>query len=326
MNCSFLRRHARALLLALVLLLGCLPAHGETAAPIHLYLGIPFDPGTVEMVTDILAKEKNATFEMNPNGGLCGDARNIEEYGYLFDIQVDFSDGQPQRAYSFATGKEFTRYPPAIERIRLNSLQNARITPEEGKERIPADLQQYLDMAAQLTAQYGQPDIQYFESSRMEDKHYIHYQFPDNRWDLDALLQVIDNDRRLTAHSVWGNVALEARVDLGVTYEGVSVSQIILYFYPTAAEGTVTLSTLDGAMIEMNGAHHVEIVGIELKAGRDKGIYVESSENIKIADCQISKFADSGVLLKNSKMHRLAVCLRMQVLMLFLLTQTPQQL
>ena len=235
MNCSFLRRHARALLLALILLLGCaiLPAHGETAAPIHLYLGIPFDTGTVEMDTDILAKEKNTTFEMNPNGVLTGYACNIEEYGYLFDIQVDFSDGQPQRAYSFATGKEFTRYPPAIERVRLNSLQNARITPEEGKERIPADLQQYLDMAVQLTAQYGQPDIQYFESSRMEDKRYIHYQFPDNRWDLDALLEVIDNDRRLNARTVWGNVTLEAKVDLGVTYEGVSVSQIILSFYPT---------------------------------------------------------------------------------------------
>ena len=98
MNCSFLRRHARALLLALILLLGCLPAHGETAAPIHLYLGIPFDTGTVEMVTDILAKEKNATFEMNPNGVLTGYACNIEEYGYLFDLSIDFSDGQPQRA------------------------------------------------------------------------------------------------------------------------------------------------------------------------------------------------------------------------------------
>ena len=233
MNRSFLRRHARALLLAFILLLGCLHAHAETTLPLHLYLGIPFDTGTVEMVTEILAKEKNAAFEMNPNGGLCGDARNIEEYGYLFDIQVDFSDGQPQIGHSFETDQEIIRIPPAIERIRLNSLQNARITPEEGKERIPADLQQYLDMAAQLTAQYGQPDIQYFESSRMEDKHYIHYQFPDNRWDLDALLEVIDNDRRLTAHTVWGNVALEAKVDLGVTYEGVSVSQIILSFYPT---------------------------------------------------------------------------------------------
>ena len=142
-----------ALLLAILLILVILPAHGETASPLYIYLGIPFDTGTVGMVTDILAKEKNATFEMNPNGVLTGYACNIEEYGYLFDLSIDFSDGQPQRAYSFVTGEEFTRYPPAIERILLHSLQNTRITPEEGKQRIPADIQQYLDMMQQMTRQ-----------------------------------------------------------------------------------------------------------------------------------------------------------------------------
>ena len=231
MNCSFLRRHARALLLALVLLLGCLPAHGETTAPIHLYLGIPFDTGTVEMVTDVLAKEKNATFEMNPNGGLCGDARNIEEYGYLFDIQVDFSDGQPQRAYSFVTGKEFTRYPPAIERVLLRTDLPGWRDINEALPYVPVMIDQYMDMFQQLTRQYGQPDIQYFTASPLHDHQYKLYEFPDGQWHPDIMRQIVTEDDRLVARSYWGNVVLQLEIDLGVRYKNFYYADIHLSYY-----------------------------------------------------------------------------------------------
>ncbi len=223
-----------AVVLVSILLLVCaiLPAHGETDSSLHLYLDIPFDTGTVEMVTDILAKEKNAIFEMNPNGVLTGYACNIEEYGYLFDLSIDFSDGQPQIGYSFESDEEIIRTPPAIERILLHSLQPARITLQEAQERIPAEIRQYLDMVEQMTGQYGQPDVQYFKSSRMNGKKYINYMFEDGKWDSALMQQVIDTDHRLIAYTVWGNVVLELDVDLGVTYEGVCISNIILYYYP----------------------------------------------------------------------------------------------
>ena len=227
-----------ALLLAFLLIPVILPAHAESTDSLHLYLGIPFDTSTVEMVTDILAKEKNAIFEMNPNGVLTGYACNIEEYGYLFDLSIDFSDGQPQRAYSFVTGEEFTRYPPAIERILLHSLQNTRITPEEGKQRIPADIQQYLDMMQQMTRQYGQPDVQFFKTSRMNGNKTIRYQFEDGQWTADRLQQVVDQDQRLVAYTVWGNITLQLEVDLAWRYEGVYLSLIDLIYEPVNhAEG-----------------------------------------------------------------------------------------
>jgi len=216
----------------MLLILAILPAHAETADSLYLYLGIPFDTGTVEMVTDILAKEKNAIFEMNPNGVLTGYACNMEEYGYLFDLSIDFSDGQPQQGYSFLTGEEFTRYPPAIERILLHSLQNTRITPEEGKQRIPADIQQYLDMMQQMTRQYGQPDVQFFKTSRMDGNKTIRYQFEDGQWTADRLQQVVDQDQRLVAYTGWGNITLQLEVDLAWRYEGVYLSQVDLIYEP----------------------------------------------------------------------------------------------
>ena len=230
---------AFAAILVSILLLSCaiFPAHAETDS-LHLYLNIPFDTATIEQVTDILAKEKNAFFEMNPNGVLTGYACNIEEYGYLFDLSIDFSvPGEAQTGYFFETGEAFTIIPPAIQRIRLRSLQPARITLQEAQERIPADIQQYLNMVEQLTGQYGQPDVQYFKSSRMNGKKYIKYMFEDGKWDSALMQQVIDTDHRLIAYTVWGNVVLELDVDLGVTYEGVCISNIILDYYPADETG-----------------------------------------------------------------------------------------
>lgn len=224
-----------AVILVSILLLGSisLPAYAESTSPLHLYLNIPFEDATIEQVTNILAKEKNALFEMNPNGVLTGYACNIEEYGYLFDLSIDFSvPGEAQTGYSFETGEAFTILPPAIERIRLRCLQPARISLEEAQERIPADIRQYLDMVEQMTGQYGEPNVQYFKSSRMDGKKYIKYMFEDGKWDAGLMQQVIDADHRLIAYTVWGNVVLELDVDLGATYEGVCISNINLDIYP----------------------------------------------------------------------------------------------
>lgn len=227
------RRTPLLIILTAMLLLITLPAAmAAEVPPVHLYLNIPFENADAQMVADILLKEKNALFEMNPNGVLSGYACNVEAFGYLFDLTVDFSDGAPQIGYSFETGGEFTRIPPAVERIRLNSLQNARITPEEGQERIPADLRQYVDMCNQLTELYGQPDVQYFKTSRMSGKSYTKFQFAEGRWEAGLMEQAVERDQRLEAYSCWGNVVLKLDVDLGIRYRDVYISGITLYYYP----------------------------------------------------------------------------------------------
>ncbi|MBP3650650.1 MAG: hypothetical protein J6K73_12810 [Clostridia bacterium] len=224
---------AMAVILVSVLLLASaiLPAHAETADSLHLYLGIPFDTGTVEMVTDILAKEKGVPFEMDPNGGLCGDAHNVEEFGYLFDIQVDISNGKPQRAYSFVTGEEFTRYPPAIERILLRTNQPGWRDLNEALPYVPATIDQFMDMFHQLTQQYGQPDIQYFTASPEHDHQYKLYLFPDGQWHPDIMRQIVTDDDRLVAVNYWGNVCLKMDIDLGVRYQGVYYADIHLSYH-----------------------------------------------------------------------------------------------
>ena len=215
----------------LLLILAILPAHGETADSLHLYLGISFDTGTVEMVTDILAKEKGVPFEMSPNGVLSGNARNIEEFGYLFDIQVDISDGQPQRAYSFVTGEEFTRYPPAIERILLRTNQPGWRDLNEALPHVPGTIDQFMDMFQQLTQQYGQPDIQYFTASPEHDHQYKLYAFPDGQWHPDIMRQIVTDDDRLVAVNYWGNVCLKLDIDLGVRYKNFYYTSIHLSYH-----------------------------------------------------------------------------------------------
>jgi len=205
-------------------------ANAENNEGLHLYLGIPFDTGTVEMVTDVLAKEKGVTFEMSPNGVLCGNAHNIEEYGYLFDMQVDISDGKPQQAYSFVTGKEFTRYPPAIERILLRTTLPGWRDLNEALPHVPVMIDQYMDMVQQLTQQYGQPDIQYFTASPQHDHQYKLYAFPDGQWNPDIMRQIVTDDDRLVAVNYWGNVCLKLDIDLGVRYKGVYYIDILLSY------------------------------------------------------------------------------------------------
>lgn len=225
-------RHILAALCAVLLLCGpCLRAHAENA-PVHLYLNIPFDTGTVEMVTQKLAEERNAVFEMNPNGVLTGNARNIEEYGYLFDAQIDFSDGNPQTAYSFETGEEFTRIPPAVERICLRTTLPTWRTLEDALPHIPGLMEQYIDMHRQLTEQYGQPDIRYFTTRTMNELRYQPFTFPDGQWHADVMQQIAQNDGLLVAYTYWGNVLLKLDVNLGIRYKGVYYADILLYYYP----------------------------------------------------------------------------------------------
>ena len=216
----------------LLLILAILPAHAETADSLHLYLDIPFDTGTVEMVTDILAKEKGVIFEMNPNGVLSGNAYNIEEFGYLFDIQVDISDGQPQRAYSFVTGEEFTRYPPAIERILLRTNQPGWRDLNEALPHVPTTIDQFMNMFQQLTQRYGQPDIQYFTASPEHDHQYKLYAFPDGQWHPEIMRQIVSEDDRLVAVNNWGNVSLKMDIDLGVRYNNFYYTSIHLSYLP----------------------------------------------------------------------------------------------
>ena len=75
-----------------------------------------------------------------------------------------------------------------------------------------------------------------------------------------------------------------------------------LYFYPPKTSGTASLSLLPDAMLLFNeGTHDVCFEGITLKAGRSHGISLDGAERISITNCEISRFADKGVEMEDSR-------------------------
>lgn len=199
----------------LLTLFFCLPA--LASAKCHHYLDIPYDNATPEIISTILAEEKNVEFLLHPNGVLTGEAIGVNEFGYAFKFTHDFND-------------QFL----GTYRISLTSAQPSSFSLEDCAERIPGDLSQYIDMEAQLTALYGEPDRRFFTTSLMNGLKYIRFMFPDGRWSLEHMQAVCDAHQQLKACTVWGNVMLEIRVDLTQPYtEGVFYSYIKLYYYPS---------------------------------------------------------------------------------------------
>lgn len=198
----------------------CLTASAEDGGNLHHYLDIPYDSATPDMVANILAEQKGAEFLLHPSGVLSGSAGDVNEFGYLFKFTHDFNE-------NFL----------GTYRISLTSAQPSSFSAEECAQRIPGDLAQYLDMEAQLTALYGEPDLRLFTTGLMNGKKYIRFMFPDGRWSLKDMQTVCDTHQLLKAYTVWGNVTLQISIDLTQPYtEGIFYSYIKLYYYPTADE------------------------------------------------------------------------------------------
>ena len=76
----------------------------------------------------------------------------------------------------------------------------------------------------------------------------------------------------------------------------------ILYFYPPQESGSVTMSLLEGNMIELTeGTHDIDFCNIELKTGRSNGVGLLGAERVNITDCDMSKFAKLAVSAKDCK-------------------------
>ena len=76
----------------------------------------------------------------------------------------------------------------------------------------------------------------------------------------------------------------------------------ILYFYPPEETGTVTLSLLEGAAVELKkGAHDIDFVGIDFKAGRGNAISLNTVERVNVKDSEISNFAKMGIYMADCK-------------------------
>lgn len=75
----------------------------------------------------------------------------------------------------------------------------------------------------------------------------------------------------------------------------------ILYFYPSKTSGTASLTLLDEAMISLTeGIHDISFEGIELESGLSHGISLDGANRVSISNCDISKFADKGIKMKDS--------------------------
>lgn len=126
----------------------------EESHEIHRFLDIPFDTSTPETVRQVLLEKEGVQISIEAfETWIYG----INEFGYPLCALFNFG--------SRGIG---------ITRILLNSAQPARVEPDQFPLRFRSDMRQFIDMDAQLTALYGQPDIRYFEGSSR-------YMFRDNK-------------------------------------------------------------------------------------------------------------------------------------------------
>ena len=75
----------------------------------------------------------------------------------------------------------------------------------------------------------------------------------------------------------------------------------ILYAYLPEQEGTLTYSTLNGPTVNLNGVKHMQFQGISFVGGRSRAIAISNSEDVIIADAEVSNFALNAINLSDCK-------------------------
>lgn len=197
--------------------LGCIGyASAEPASTPHQYLSIPFAEATPEMVTKILLDQKGIAFETSSKTW-SGKAHELDDFGYLFDLQFDFNEDYM-----------------GTNRILLSSAQPARVPSNEFQDRLQSDLLQFLDMEAQLTALYGEPDWRFFHTnSANDDKKDTRYMFQAGVWELATMMEVCEKNLFFQSFSIWDNVVLQTWVDWAKSNtSGEYLSRVMLTYYP----------------------------------------------------------------------------------------------
>lgn len=193
------------------------PGYGlaEDASELHLYLGIPLKEATPEFVSEIMLAEKGVSFE-TANDVWSGYAYGIGEYGYQWNMQLDFND-------------DYT----GVNRILLSSAQSARVDPDAFRDREQDDFIQFLDVEKRITEQYGKPELRFFYATNKQTGKSERYMFEGDAWEVKQMTDVCEKERSFQAFSIWGNVVLQAWADWKKpNVNGQFLSRIMLYYYP----------------------------------------------------------------------------------------------
>lgn len=200
----------------LLLLTGIIPsgiAEMENKGELHQYLEIPFESATPDAVSQILQKE---TGEGNPDQyGFY----QITDFGYMWDLHVDFDEDQK-----------------SVNRVYLVRPESGWGESSEFEEKVQKDILQFIDMEAQLTVLYGEPDDRFFYTnvSKYNANYLTRFMFPSGKWDAVQMMDVCKGDRYLVASSVWGNVELRVWVDWVNKKKFGYLTKLNLFFFDEA--------------------------------------------------------------------------------------------
>ena len=84
----------------------------------------------------------------------------------------------------------------------------------------------------------------------------------------------------------------------------------LLYFWPPAeiGAGEVTVSLLEGPLIRLDGACHVEVSGMTLEGGRGNGVEIRGGASVTIAGCAIDLMGNHAVVVDGGCEHRVRGC------------------
>ena len=210
-------------LIALVLIL-CLPFPGhaetqDTQEP-HLYLDIPFTGITAAEVAQIIPERTGVAFAIS-NKVWSGKARWIEDFGYTWNLYIDFYDNYTD-----------------INRVFLSNAENGWGRGDEVKALIRRDTLQFIDLEAQLIRRYGEPDVRFFytNAKNYNMKGFTMFMFPGGVWDAEQIMTVCETDRLIVAFSRWGNVTIRLWVDWLEECRPGYLTQLNLYFLDKLAE------------------------------------------------------------------------------------------
>jgi len=218
-------KSALALCLALLLLLADLPcdARAQSAAPLHLFYGIPLDTATPESVAQTLKEQTGAELS----------APNATDTQY-------YAEDVPWLGKTFGCMVEFYSKKPGIRRIVLHPAGKTiwSDTADEFTRMVTDDIQYYIAMEQLLIGQYGEPDWRFFTTNAKNFglKAKQRYMFADGQWNAEALADVVRTGKGIRAHTAWGNVVWELWAYQPDKSSKKSKSSLTLYFYDQPAK------------------------------------------------------------------------------------------
>lgn len=198
-----------ALMLALLLSISTCAAGLAEGEALHLFLDIPFDVS----ISEFAQRVEEATGVQNGSIDSVGSYA-VPELPYL---------GYPMRLYA-------DQHHPGIARVLLECIHSDRPTTEAAFwEAARPELEQFMDMEAQLTALWGEPDKRWFTIGPVTPQ----YMLADGEWALEPLMRIgQENEGSLAVYSTWNNVSLSVMLSrLGLTNRRYPVVQRIQLAY-----------------------------------------------------------------------------------------------